>query len=795
MSSEFRRRLLGVHGPCAMDTWIAGLAQLTAIWSGALLSAILIWQPDQPSLAASCLLLPWLGRLLRFIDRDGPMGISIDSVLQGASVLLCLFLAMRSSLFFPLLLVLFAILASQRSRSDGSAAASFVLSALSSAGLGAAFGGSIGLLMAFPTLCLAATGLLWLQARHTRRRVRIASVQQPEESLLGLRGRALIGCSLGLILLLLVPMSFRAADSVQRGYRSYFANQDVSLIDAFEAERRASSRPDRARSDRNSSDRATSSPEEPAPSASEAEKRRQERVLRTFPDALAFEGDTSMVPRSRSKRLELRVMQPLAEMRRFHRARPAYLLTTSYDGFGNEGLLPARYDPLREYTDGADGYHDGWCQVEPDLGQGVLLDLQLIISTLYEPGIGTQRIVIPRIEPLIAAYKPSLRHRASGMLTVPDNSSPVQQLRFRTRAPHLNALELRRPVFDRSDPRFMRLPTDRAWDPVVQAVREQLQTLDLAESSVRAVLGHFKRNYQYSLAAPSEGLAGLAEFLDQREGYCTYFATSAMLMLRMLDVPCRVVAGYRVTEWDEDREAYVAGDQAGHAWVEVRVVGQGWMPIDPTPAASLEAALARETERLQLSEEVERKAAEEQAELDALAAAGLNPEQGIDAENPDAAAGAAEDAALTATEGEPEAMKLSLGWIAGIVVVLFLMLIRGLKTARRAEGTTSTDARRSAALAWTDIDPVLLEDGSYQRVLNLFKRLGFMPGQQRTPLEFAHAKLRRRGDNFRPLLGITSMLYARRYGGRAMSGAAWEYFLRYERAVKEADDRDEFSLD
>jgi hypothetical protein len=39
------------------------------------------------------------------------------------------------------------------------------------------------------------------------------------------------------------------------------------------------------------------------------------------------------------------------------------------------------------------------------------------------------------------------------------------------------------------------------------------------------------------------------------------------------------------------------------------------------------------------------------------------------------------------------------------------------------------------------------------------------------------------------------MLYARRYGGRAMSGAAWEYFLRYERAVKEADDRDEFSLD
>jgi hypothetical protein len=778
-----------------MDRWISALAQLTAIWSGALLSAFLIWLPDQPSLAPCCLLLPWLGRLVRHLERDSPIGVTIDSVLQGASVLLCFIFAVDSSLFFPLLLSLFAVLASQRSRSDGSAAASFVLSALSSAGLGATFGGSYGLLMAFPSLCLAATGLLWLQARHTRRRVRIASVPQPEESLLGLRGRALIGCALGLILLLLVPMSFRAANTVQRGYQSYFAGEDEGMLTSFEAERRDASQRDRSRADRNQSQRDSGSKPAPALSPSEEEEKRRRRVLRTFPDALAFEGDTSMVPRSQSKRLELRVMQPLAEMRRFHRARPAYLLTTSYDGFGDAGLLPARYDALREYTDGADGAHDGWCQVEPDLGQGTLLDLQLIISTLYEPGVGTQRIVLPRIEPLIAAYKPSLRHRASGMLTVPNNGAAVQQLRFRTREPHLSALELRRPVFDRSDPRFLRLPTDRAWAPVIAAVREQLEGLDPSESSLRAVLGHFKRRYQYSLAAPSPGLDGLAEFLDQREGYCTYFATSAMLMLRMLNVPCRVVAGYRVTEWDEDREAYVAGDQAGHAWVEVRVLGEGWMPIDPTPAASLEQALARETERLQRAEEIERLAAEQEQELDELAAAGLNPEDAFDPEDSEAASEQDGDAGLAAAEAEPEAMHLSPGWIAGIVVVLFMMLIRGLRTARRDGEAESAEARRGAALAWTDIDPILVEDSSYQRVLKLFNRLGFMPGQQRTPLEFAHAKLNRRGDNFRPLLGITSMLYARRYGGRAMTGAAWEYFLRYERAVKEADERGELNLD
>lgn len=799
MRSDFRRRLLGVHGPCAMDAWISVLAHFAATWSSLLLIAALIWLPDEPEAAAICLLLPWLGYPARRIDPDGPTGAGIDIILQGASVLLCFILALQSSLLIPLLMGLFAILASRRCRADSSAAASLVLSALSSAGLGATFGGSIGLLIAFPSLCLTATGLLWLQARHTRRRVRIATVQQPEESLLGLRGRALIGCALGLILLLLVPVSFKAADTVQRGYQSYFGDDDSGSFREFETARQTDDprRPgNRNSAGGTSSERGSTERRPPALSPSEKEQERRRRVQRTFPDALAFEGDTSMVPRSQSKRLELRVMQPLSEVRRFHDARPAYLLTTSYDGFGDEGLLPARYDQLREFTDGADGVHDGWCQVEPDLKRGALLDLQLIISTLYEPKnpTQTQRIVLPRIEPVLAAYKPSLRHRASGMLTVPNNNLPVQQFRFRTRVPHLNALEMRRPVFDRSDPRFLRLPMTQAWKPIMDGLSEQMRGLDASESSVRAVLGHFKRNFEYSLEAPSMGLAGLAAFLEQREGYCTYFATSAMLMLRMMDVPCRVVAGYRVTEWNEAREAYIAGDQAGHAWVEVRVLGEGWIPIDPTPAASLEVALAKETQRLRRAEDAARKAAEE-AELDELAAAMLDPEQASDGDEPGALANADEAAEPLAADGETKAMHLSPGWIAGIVVVLFLMLVRGLRTARRDDQPTTIEARRIAGLTLVEIDPVLVKDDAYQRVLKLFRRLGFLPGQQRTPLEFSTAKLNRRGDNYRPLLRITRMLYARRYGDRPMTGAAWEYFLRYERAVHESDESDEISLD
>ena len=66
-----------------------------------------------------------------------------------------------------------------------------------------------------------------------------------------------------------------------------------------------------------------------------------------------------------------------------------------------------------------------------------------------------------------------------------------------------------------------------------------------------------------------------------------HFATSAACMLRALDVPARYVSGYVCTV--EDGAAEVP-DYAAHAWVEYYVQGRGWLMLDATPPAGIQAA-------------------------------------------------------------------------------------------------------------------------------------------------------------------------------------------------------------
>jgi transglutaminase-like putative cysteine protease len=81
------------------------------------------------------------------------------------------------------------------------------------------------------------------------------------------------------------------------------------------------------------------------------------------------------------------------------------------------------------------------------------------------------------------------------------------------------------------------------------------------------------------------------DFLQNvRHGPCTRFASALALMLRSLDVPSRVVLGYRGCEPLGDGSYQVLASQA-HAWVEALVsrpgpdgnVGRHWLALDPTP--------------------------------------------------------------------------------------------------------------------------------------------------------------------------------------------------------------------
>src|SRR5439155_921893 len=79
----------------------------------------------------------------------------------------------------------------------------------------------------------------------------------------------------------------------------------------------------------------------------------------------------------------------------------------------------------------------------------------------------------------------------------------------------------------------------------------------------------------------------LVSFVTQtRAGYCQHFAGAMALMLRYVGVPARVAVGFSSGTYDARRGVWTVTDHEAHAWVEAWFRGYGWLPFDPTPAAS-----------------------------------------------------------------------------------------------------------------------------------------------------------------------------------------------------------------
>lgn len=101
------------------------------------------------------------------------------------------------------------------------------------------------------------------------------------------------------------------------------------------------------------------------------------------------------------------------------------------------------------------------------------------------------------------------------------------------------------------------------------------------------------RTYTYNqqIAAPPQGADGVDYFLfDIKEGYCDYYASAMVVMLRSVGVPARFVVGYapgQVINRDERvaldaPEIYRVLERNAHAWPEVYFPSYGWIQFEPT---------------------------------------------------------------------------------------------------------------------------------------------------------------------------------------------------------------------
>lgn len=91
--------------------------------------------------------------------------------------------------------------------------------------------------------------------------------------------------------------------------------------------------------------------------------------------------------------------------------------------------------------------------------------------------------------------------------------------------------------------------------------------------------------YTLNGAYPPEGRDFVSWFvLDEKQGYCTYYASAMAVMARLCDIPSRYAEGYCVVSDDTGSIDVTAED--AHAWAELYFNGIGWIEFDVTPGST-----------------------------------------------------------------------------------------------------------------------------------------------------------------------------------------------------------------
>jgi transglutaminase-like putative cysteine protease len=132
--------------------------------------------------------------------------------------------------------------------------------------------------------------------------------------------------------------------------------------------------------------------------------------------------------------------------------------------------------------------------------------------------------------------------------------------------------------------RYLQLP------PLSIKIQQLARTLTIDSDSPRdnayQILKYLKTGFGYTLETeqPPQGSA-LDHFLfTRKKGHCEYFASSMVVLLRLANIPSRIVNGFLADEWNGMGNYLIVRQKNAHSWVEAYFPETGWVIFDPTPA-------------------------------------------------------------------------------------------------------------------------------------------------------------------------------------------------------------------
>jgi len=138
------------------------------------------------------------------------------------------------------------------------------------------------------------------------------------------------------------------------------------------------------------------------------------------------------------------------------------------------------------------------------------------------------------------------------------------------------------PNWDEDLESYLEVPKD-----VPKGIRNLAQELSrnakTDEEKLKRVIDHFSKGYTYSLKLEKFEGDPLEYFLlVSKKGNCEYYASATALLLRLMDVPARVVGGFKGAVWNNYGNYYIITNSMAHVWVEAHINGK-WVRVDTTP--------------------------------------------------------------------------------------------------------------------------------------------------------------------------------------------------------------------
>jgi transglutaminase-like putative cysteine protease len=129
---------------------------------------------------------------------------------------------------------------------------------------------------------------------------------------------------------------------------------------------------------------------------------------------------------------------------------------------------------------------------------------------------------------------------------------------------------------------YLQLPKD--FSPKIQELAQQITSGAITPfEKASAITSYLRDNIEYAstIPAPPRNTDTLEWVLfEYKKGFCVYYASADVLMLRSLGIPARMAVGFAQGERNEND--YVVRKLDAHAWPEVYFPGIGWVEFEPT---------------------------------------------------------------------------------------------------------------------------------------------------------------------------------------------------------------------